>query len=107
MKPIAMLHPFIIAGQPGILKHLRGMGFKTFHGWWDESYDDILDPNERFAALLKLYEELNSYSHKTLADMMYEMSDILHHNFMLYKSMKDNENYLTPFVNKINTFFNN
>jgi hypothetical protein len=107
MKPIAMLHPFIIAGQPGILKHLRGMGFKTFHGWWDESYDDILDPNERFAALLKLYEELNSYSHKTLADMMYEMSDILHHNFMLYKSMKDNENYLTPFINKIDTFFNN
>ena len=107
MKPISMLHPFIIMGQPGILKHLHSMGFKTFHGWWDESYDDILDPNERFAALLSLYEEISSYSHKTLADMMYEMSDILQHNFALYKSMKDNENYLTPFVNKINSYFNN
>lgn len=105
MKPISMLHPFIIMGQPGILKHLRSMGFKTFHGWWDESYDDILDPNERFAALLKLYEELNSYSHKTLADMMYEMSDILQHNFFVYKSKKDNEQYLEPFIKNINSTF--
>lgn len=107
MKPISMLHPFIIMGQPGILKHLRSMGFKTFHGWWDEGYDDILDPNERFAALLKLYEEINSYSHKTLADMMYEMSDILQHNFFVYKAKKENEKYLDPFIKSINSTFNN
>lgn len=104
-KPISMLHPFIIMGQPGILKHLQGMGFKTFHGWWDESYDDILDPNERFAALLKLYEEINRYSHKTLADMMYEMTDILYHNYETYKNLRDNENYLTHFINTIDSSF--
>lgn len=105
MKPIAMLHPFVIMGQPGILKHLRSMGFKTFHGWWDESYDDIMDPNERFAALIKLYEELSSYSHKTLADMMYEMADTLQHNFFLYKSLKENEGYLKNFVNTVESSF--
>lgn len=104
-KPISMLHPFIIMGQPGILKHLRSMGFKTFHGWWDESYDDTPDPNERFAKLLKLYEELANYSHKTLADMMYEMTDILQHNFTLYKSLKDDENYANGFVEKVNSMF--
>jgi hypothetical protein len=104
-KPISMLHPFIIMGQPGILKHLRSMGFKTFHGWWDESYDDTLDPNERFAKLLKLYEELSNYSHKTLADMMYEMTDILQHNFTLYKSLKDDENYANGFIEKVNSMF--
>ena len=100
-----MLHPFIIMGQPGILKHLRSMGFKTFHGWWDESYDDTPDPNERFAKLLKLYEELANYSHKTLADMMYEMTDILQHNFTLYKSLKDDENYANGFIEKVNSMF--
>jgi hypothetical protein len=104
-KPISMLHPFIIMGQPGILKHLRSMGFKTFHGWWDESYDDILDPNERFTALLKLYSTLSSYSHKTLADMMYEMADILQHNFNLYKSLKDDEHYLSGFIDTVNASF--
>jgi len=105
MKPISMLHPFIVMGQPGILKHLQSMGFKTFHGWWDESYDNILDPNERFNTLINLYEQLSSYSHKTLADMMYEMIPILEHNFFLYKSMKDHENFLNPFIKQvINTF---
>jgi hypothetical protein len=93
-------------GQPGILKHLRSMGFKTFHGWWDESYDDILDPNERFSALLKLYEEINSYSHKTLADMMYEMTDILMHNFKLYASMKEDEKYTNNLIETLNKSFN-
>jgi hypothetical protein len=104
-KPISMLHPFIIMGQPGILKHLRSMGFKTFHGWWDESYDDTPDPNERFAKLLNLYEELSNYSHKTLADMVYEMTDILQHNFTLYKSLKDDENYADGFIEKVNSMF--
>jgi hypothetical protein len=104
-KPISMMHPFIIMGQPGILKHLRSMGFKTFAGWWDESYDEMLDPNDRFAALLKLYEELSSYSHKTLADMMYEMSDILQSNFVVYKNLKDNENYANGLINKIKNMF--
>ena len=104
-KPIAMLHPFIIMGQPGILKHLRSMGFKTFHGWWDEGYDEIQDPNERFAALLKLYEDINSYSHKTLADMMYEMTGVLEHNFATYKSLKADENYTNEFIHTINDSF--
>jgi hypothetical protein len=105
MKPISMLHPFIVMGQPGILKHLRDMGFKTFHGWWDESYDDIQDPNERFAALLKLYEELNSYSHKTLADMMYEMVDVLEYNFLKYKNLKEGEKYTEKFISTLENSF--
>ena len=29
----------------GILKQIRSHGFKTFGEFWDESYDDIDDPN--------------------------------------------------------------
>ena len=29
-------------------ENLRSQGFKTFHPYIDESYDDILDINERF-----------------------------------------------------------
>jgi hypothetical protein len=37
--------------------------------------------------------------------MMYEMSDILQHNFNLYKSLKDNENYFNGFINKVDSMF--
>jgi hypothetical protein len=38
--------PFMIfAAQPGLLAHLRAMGFHTFAPGIDESYDERLDPD--------------------------------------------------------------
>jgi hypothetical protein len=38
-KPIAHYHPYMIAGQPGVLKYLQNLGFETFDNMFDESYD--------------------------------------------------------------------
>ena len=39
-KAIRLGMPFILfTGRPGILKHLKRIGFKTFHPHIDESYD--------------------------------------------------------------------
>ena len=40
-KPVAFRHPFIILGQPNVLRWLRYLGFETFNNLFDESYDTV------------------------------------------------------------------
>ena len=57
-----LFHPFIILGCPYTLRYLRGLGFKTFPEFFDESYDMIEDVRERYDAVLKNILELNKKS---------------------------------------------
>jgi hypothetical protein len=50
-KAILSMHPFIIAGSPGILKFVKQFGYSTFDFLIDESYDDILDLEVRLGAI--------------------------------------------------------
>jgi len=47
VKPIAAGMPFVMIGCKGFLRRLRQIGFRTFHPYIDESYDDIEDWRER------------------------------------------------------------
>jgi hypothetical protein len=44
-RTIANRHPFVMQGSPGILKHLKTQGYKTFDKIIDESYDDSKEEN--------------------------------------------------------------
>jgi hypothetical protein len=48
--------PFLLAGMPFSLKHLQMLGFKTFGSLWDESYDSILDTNERMKKICSVID---------------------------------------------------
>ena len=61
-KPISFCQPFILLSTPGSLAYLRDLGFKTFDGFWDESYDTIDDPNERMKAVLYTVARINNWS---------------------------------------------
>jgi len=50
-----ILQPTIIVGTPGIIKHLKSLGFESFGELFDESYDEIIPTNER---LLKVMDEV-------------------------------------------------
>jgi hypothetical protein len=52
LRPIACGHPFILAAGPGSLRLMRSYGFHTFHGYINESYDEIQDSQERLAAIV-------------------------------------------------------
>ena len=80
-KPIAMKMPFIIIGQPFILKKLREYGYKTFP--WDESYDEIVDPDKRMESIIDLVVALNS--RKDFVELIESCEDIVDHNFDLLK----------------------
>jgi hypothetical protein len=60
-KPIAFKHPFIIFGQTGVLKYLKELGFETFENIFDESYDTIVDVQDRISQLIN---QINNYKHK-------------------------------------------
>lgn len=102
-KPIACMHPFIIVGNRGSLKELRKMGYKTFEGFIDESYDD-LPTFERHDAIINSIKKIIAIEDKL---SWYEsMRNILEHNREVLKKsiFKENTAY-TKLENSYNQYF--
>ena len=79
-KPISNLVPFIIVSNPFFLKKLRQLGYKTFHPWIDESYDEETDNDKRFFMILDEIKKLCEMTKKEIHDWYYDMKHILLHN---------------------------
>tara|TARA_Y100000361_G_scaffold145766_1_gene155418 strand:- start:1761 stop:3140 length:1380 start_codon:yes stop_codon:yes gene_type:complete len=67
------LHPFVIVGSRGSIKKLKEQGFKTWDKWWDESYDDIDDSDERYKKVYEIIKFINSKTLDELHQMYQEM----------------------------------
>ncbi len=80
LKPIINLHPFLVVGNPKTLSLIRSMGFKTFDGFIDESYDDIFNPEERVLHVMREVERLCSMTKEEIHDWYASMLPILIHN---------------------------
>lgn len=89
VRPMLLKKPFIHMGPKCFLIHLRQMGFKTFHDFWDEEYDGY-DGELRFAHILKLIDSLATKTSAELADMYDRMKPILDHNHNLLMSQQYN-----------------
>lgn len=81
LKPILYKHPFIIHNLPGVLKHLRAMGFLTFSKWFDESYDDETDDYKRLRKIVEEVDRLSKIPNEQWDIMLREMEPILLHNY--------------------------
>jgi hypothetical protein len=57
-KPILMAHPFVAAANRGYLRDLRNAGFRTFHNYIDESYDQIDCPSKRIDSIIATIGEV-------------------------------------------------
>ena len=79
-KPLFLFQPFIVIGQRGSLEQLKRMGFKTFELFIDESYDEVLDEDERFSMIEKEIKRLCDMSLEEIHKWYWEMEDILLHN---------------------------
>jgi hypothetical protein len=89
-KPIVCFHPFIILGNKGSLKELRDMGYKTFDGFIDESYDN-LSTFERYDAIVESIKKIIAIEDK--ASWIESMRPILEHN---YENLKKNATKINP-----------
>lgn len=91
-KAIFHRKPFIIISIPFTLKYLKDLGFKTFDFFIDESYDNILDYDERIKKVVEEIDRLNDLSFENLinknnglrSDLMLETT---YHNFNLLMEM--------------------
>ena len=57
-KPIAIGHPWVCVANAGFNRDLRNLGFRTFHGIIDESFDNIADNYQRLHAVIHVIIEL-------------------------------------------------
>jgi hypothetical protein len=84
-KPIKEKHPFISVGVNGTLRSLKDMGFITFSAFWDEGYDDILNPSERMAAILRVCYHISTWNDEQIKDFRRRVKPILDHNYEILK----------------------
>ena len=87
-NPIFCGHPVIQFGPRGHLKELQSRGFKTFSKWWDESYDELENPWDRFNAILQIVKDLSTKTKEEMLEMYIEMKDTLQHNSDLINNYK-------------------
>jgi len=86
-RPILVGHPFMILGQPYILKKLQEWGFRTDFDGLDLTFDSIEDDQERFTQFhqsLYNWAILNAEIKRTL---MYKWDNTIKHNFYHYKTL--------------------
>jgi hypothetical protein len=80
VKPILARRLFITLGNRYHLEGLRRLGFKTFHGIIDESYDSIEGTTDRHNAAL---EQLKWLCEQDQEDILKRCRDIVDHNYNL------------------------
>ena len=96
-KPILNLQPFVIVGNPGSLRLLKDLGYKTFDTVIKEEYDNIVNHKDRMSQILKISFDLTNLSHKHHMRIQQIISQSLQHNQKLF---------LSPKVNRINKLLN-
>lgn len=84
IRPILRLQMFIIVGSPFTLRFLKSRGFQTFAPYIDESYDEISDPIERMAAIMREIDKLCSLDISELHEIYCQLWPRVLHNYELY-----------------------
>lgn len=101
LRPMMWRKPFILIGQPHTLKGLQDMGYKTFHPFIDENYDNEIDNQKRFIKAMIELEKLCNKSLEELKEFNSKVDDILDHNYNhINNRIKNMENYLLGLGNE-------
>jgi len=91
-KPVYCAQPFILIGNPYSLKKLKELGFKTFSQWWDESYDEEENFTKRYEKIVRVMEDISSWSLDKCLDVTKQMEEVFIHNFnVLIDKTEQNE----------------
>lgn len=79
-KPIICKHPFILLNRPKALSYLKKMGYKTFHPFIDESYDEIENDELRLLAIINEIERLSNFTDEQWLTWQHNVLPIVEHN---------------------------
>lgn len=106
-RAIAMLHPFILMTRPYTLAALRGMGYKTFHPYIDESYDLIEDDVKRLDAIYSSVEKLSKMNQKQWNQFERNIFPIVIYNKEVLKKSKHRPIWMSSVLDKYSDARNN
>lgn len=84
-KPIICLQPFIQINLPHSLKYLKKLGYKTFHPFINEDYDEELDSFKRIDMIFNEVTRLCNKSHEDHCKLLKTLLPILIHNEQVYR----------------------
>jgi hypothetical protein len=99
-KPIICFHPFIVVGNKNYLEKLREMGYKTFDGFIDESYDK-LSTFEKYDAIINSIKKINAIEDKLA--WFKSLESILIHN---YTVLRKNTSVANPALSELRDCYN-
>lgn len=100
-KPIICLQPFILVGQYQSLKYLQNLGFKTFHPYINEAYDQEVNDTLRLSIIVSEVNRLNQLTIDELHNLLLNVLPILEHNACLYRQNYDNNSKEIDTINEI------
>jgi hypothetical protein len=79
-KPILYKHPFVAVAGAHTLKQLRKLGFKTFHPYIDESYDEETDNIKRLKMVIKEVDRLCNLNQEELKRFINKLKAVCNYN---------------------------
>ena len=82
-------HPTIIAGNHSTLKYLQSLGFETFHGFFNEEYDDEPDDHKRMLMVVNEVERICNIPKKQVHEMAKNAFPKVLHNQEIMKKFGD------------------
>ena len=77
-KPIIARRLFVVFSGQHYLRYLRELGFKTFNGIIDESYDSIENDEQRF---IQAVEQVKQLCAQNQTEILEKIKEITEHNF--------------------------
>ena len=88
LKPIIFRQPFIILGPPHTLQYLKYMGFQTFEKFWNEEYDNDMNPISRMEKIIALVSEMCTWQVNKYIKLYDDTADIRSHNYRNFSKLR-------------------
>jgi hypothetical protein len=85
-KFISAKKPFILVGFTGSLQMLRDFGYRTFHPYINETYDTIVDDEQRITMIVNEIERLCKMSDSKWLEWQHNVEPIILHNYNTLKN---------------------
>jgi hypothetical protein len=101
-KPIIAEQLFIVLAKPFYLKELRDLGFKTFDGIIDESYDSEIDIDKRTDKIVDLCKWLQQQKWQ---DLYLQTESIRKHNAQTFFNKSLIQKSINNTLQKLLEFF--
>lgn len=82
-RTILYKHPFLAVACPGFLKTLHYLGYKTFDGIIDESYDNEQNNGTRLLKIIKEVKRISDFSDAERNEFLSKVKDICDYNYQV------------------------